>query len=84
MSFNDPFNPQARCDAVLNEIKKWHQKATVLNRLLEFLGIGVATFWRWAKERHDFPKMIRLSARCTVVDGEQLVAWRDAQAAKVA
>ena len=50
----------------------------------EYLGIGVATFWRWAKERQDFPKMIRLSARCTVVDGEQLVAWRDAQAAKVA
>ena len=50
----------------------------------EFLGIGVATFWRWAKERHDFPKMIRLSARCTVIDGDQLVAWRDAQAEKVA
>jgi prophage regulatory protein len=50
----------------------------------EFLGIGRATFWRWAKERADFPKMIRLSPRCTVVDGDQLVAWRDAQAAKVA
>lgn len=49
-----------------------------------FLGIGVATYWRWAKERADFPKLIRLSARCTVVDGDQLVAWRDAQAAKVA
>ncbi len=48
------------------------------------LGIGVATFWRWAKERHDFPKLIRLSARCTVVDGDQLVAWRDAQVKKVA
>jgi len=45
----------------------------------EYLGIGVATFWRWAKERPDFPKMIRLSARCTVVDGDQLIAWRDAQ-----
>jgi prophage regulatory protein len=50
----------------------------------EFLGIGVATLWRWIKERPDFPRPIRLSARCTVVDGEQLVAWRDAQAAKVA
>ena len=49
----------------------------------EYLGIGVATFWRWAKERQDFPKMIRLSARCTVVDRSQLVAWRDAQAVKV-
>ena len=45
----------------------------------EFLGIGVATFWRWASERSDFPKMIRLSARCTVIDGDELIAWRDAQ-----
>jgi prophage regulatory protein len=50
----------------------------------EFLGIGVATVWRWIKERPDFPRPIRLSARCTVIDGSQLVAWRDAQAAKVA
>jgi predicted DNA-binding transcriptional regulator AlpA len=49
----------------------------------EYLSVGVATFWRWSKERDDFPKLIRLSARCTVVDGDQLVAWRDAQAAKV-
>ena len=50
----------------------------------EFLGIGVATFWRWTKERPDMPPLIRLSARCTVIDGDQLVAWRDAQTAKVA
>ena len=50
----------------------------------EFLGIGVATVWRWIKERPDFPRPIRLSARCTVIDGEQLVAWRDAQAVKEA
>ena len=50
----------------------------------EFLGIGVATLWRWIKERPDFPRPIRLSARCTVIDGDQLVAWRDAQAVKVA
>ena len=48
----------------------------------EFLGIGVATVWRWIKERPDFPRPIRLSARCTVIDGAQLVAWRDAQAGK--
>ena len=45
----------------------------------ELLGIGVATLWRWAKERADFPKPIRLSARCTVFDSGELVAWRDAQ-----
>lgn len=50
----------------------------------ELLGIGTATLWRWIKERHDFPKPIRLSARCTVLDGGELLAWRDAQGAKVA
>ena len=48
----------------------------------EFLGIGVATYWRWAKERHDFPKLIRLSKRCTVIDADALLEWRDSQAAK--
>lgn len=47
----------------------------------ELLGIGVATLWRWVKERADFPKPIRLSARCTVFDGEQLLAWRNSQGA---
>lgn len=43
------------------------------------LGIGIATFWRWCKERHDFPKPRKLSARCTVFDAGELIAWRDAQ-----
>lgn len=44
------------------------------------LGIGVATFWRWCKDRQDFPKPRKLSARCTVFDAGELIAWRDAQA----
>lgn len=48
----------------------------------EFLGVGIATIWRWAKERADFPKPIRLSQRCTVFDGGELLAWRDAQGVK--
>jgi prophage regulatory protein len=43
----------------------------------ELLGIGTATLWRWIKERPDFPKPIRLSARCTVLSGDALIAWRD-------
>ena len=43
------------------------------------LGIGIATFWRWNKERHDFPKPRKLSPRCTVFDAGELIAWRDAQ-----
>jgi len=44
----------------------------------ELLGIGLATFWRWAKERPDFPKPRKLSARCTVFDRDELLAWREA------
>lgn len=44
------------------------------------IGVGVSTFWRWAKERPDFPKARKLSSRCTVFDVQELLAWRDAQA----
>lgn len=43
------------------------------------LGVGVSTFWRWAKERPGFPKARKLSSRCTVFDVAELMAWRDAQ-----
>lgn len=43
------------------------------------LGIGVATFWRWLKDRPDMPKPRKLSPRCTVFDAAELIAWRDAQ-----
>lgn len=48
----------------------------------EFLGVGIATFWRWVATRHDMPRGRRLSARCTVFDADELKAWRDAQEAK--
>lgn len=44
----------------------------------EFLGISRATLWRWVVERHDFPRPRHLSARCTVFDLAELIAWRDA------
>ena len=46
----------------------------------EMLGISVPTLYRWIKEKPDFPRPRQLSARCTVLDQEELVAWRDAQA----
>jgi prophage regulatory protein len=45
----------------------------------QILGIGTATLWRWVKTRPDLPKGRRLSARCTVFDVAELIAWRDAQ-----
>lgn len=44
------------------------------------LGIGLSTFWRWHKQRPNFPRGRKLSARVTVFDQDNLVAWRDAQA----
>jgi prophage regulatory protein len=46
------------------------------------LGISLATLWRWHRERKDFPRGIRLSARCTVFTEDSLLRWRDSQASK--
>lgn len=48
-------------------------------QVAEILGIGIATVWRWAKTREDFPKPRHLSARCTVFDLQEIIEWRDAQ-----
>jgi prophage regulatory protein len=42
------------------------------------LGIGVSTFFAWAK-RPGFPPPRRLSARCVIYDQGELLRWRDAQ-----
>jgi len=46
------------------------------------LGLAISTLWRMAKERADFPRPRRLSARCTVFDRDELLVWRDAQMSK--
>lgn len=46
----------------------------------EIIGVAVPTFWRYTR-RPDFPKLRKLSPRCTVVDVDELIAWRDAQGA---
>lgn len=60
-----------------------HQSARP-QQAAELLGIGVSTLWRWAKERHDFPKPRKLSSRTTVFDVAELLNWRDAQMSKAA
>jgi predicted DNA-binding transcriptional regulator AlpA len=45
----------------------------------EFLGISVATLWRWAKYRDDFPRPIKLGPTVTVWPVDKLIAWRDRQ-----
>lgn len=49
-----------------------------------FLGIGESTLWRWAKEREDFPKPIRIGVRTTVWPADALASWLDAQTHKKA
>jgi predicted DNA-binding transcriptional regulator AlpA len=44
----------------------------------DLLGCGLSTFWTLAK-REDFPPLIKVSSRSTIVDREQLLAWRDRQ-----
>lgn len=42
------------------------------------IGCGISTFWVLAK-RDDFPPLIKVSSRSTIVDRELLLAWRDRQ-----
>jgi prophage regulatory protein len=60
-----------------------HRESVRPKQAAEMLGVGSATIWRWIKERPDFPQPRRLSARCTVFDSRELLAWRDAQGVKV-
>lgn len=48
----------------------------------ELLGIGESTLWRFIKTCSDFPRPIKLGARMTVLRRDELLAWRDLQAAK--
>ncbi len=48
----------------------------------EYLDIGLSTLWRWAKEREDFPKPIRIGPRTTVFETRQLDEFRAACATK--
>lgn len=45
----------------------------------ELLGISLPTFWRWAKQNPNFPKITKLSSRCSVVSLDALIEWRDAK-----
>lgn len=66
---------QASRAPVVNTFQSARPKAAA-----SLLGVGVSTFWRWVKERPDFPKPRKLSSRCTTFDVQELMAWRDAQA----
>lgn len=41
----------------------------------EYLGIGVSTFWRYAKTIPDFPRPVKVSPRVTLFMEDELAAW---------
>lgn len=43
------------------------------------IGTSLPTFWRYRKQHDDFPQAMRLSARCTVFDEAELIAWRESR-----
>ena len=45
--------------------------------------ISNTTLWRWVRENDEFPRPIKLSCRVTVFRLDELMAWRDKQAAEV-
>lgn len=49
-------------------------------KVADTLGISLASFWRIAKAEPDFPQLIKLSPRCTVVRAAELSAYMDKKA----
>jgi len=45
----------------------------------ELLGCGESTFWHYAKSDPTFPRPRRLTARMTVWDEGELIAWRESR-----
>lgn len=45
----------------------------------QYLGVSLATIWRWNAERDDFPRPRKLGPRATVWDLNEIDAWLDAQ-----
>lgn len=48
----------------------------------QMLAISRATLWRWTRERHDFPKPIRVGPNTTAWRLSDLQAFIDRQAAQ--
>ena len=48
----------------------------------QYLGVSLATVWRWSSSRGDFPRPRKIGPRATVWDLNEIDAWLDAQQAK--
>lgn len=45
----------------------------------QYIGISLATLWRWHSERSDFPRARKIGPRCTVWDLNEIDDWLSAQ-----
>jgi len=41
----------------------------------QYLGVSLATLWRWHAERPDFPRSRKIGPRATVWDLNEIDAW---------
>ncbi|WP_320534803.1 helix-turn-helix transcriptional regulator [Robbsia andropogonis] len=48
----------------------------------EYLGIGLSTFWRYARTLPDFPRPVKVSPRVTLFMEDELSAWLEKRAAE--
>lgn len=44
-------------------------------------GVASSTWWEWARTIPDFPRPIRISARCTRWDEAEITAWLETRRA---
>lgn len=51
-------------------------------RTAQYMGISLATLWRWSASRENFPKPRKIGPRATVWDLNEIDAWLDAQHSK--
>lgn len=47
-------------------MRQGFQAAMRAKQTAEYVGVSVATVWRWTKERHDFPRPRRIGPNTVV------------------
>lgn len=59
----------------LQEIRFW----LTAKQLAARYEVGIATIWRWSREREDFPKPVKLGNNCTRWNLDSIEAWEAKQ-----
>lgn len=62
-----------------NETGQQVPRSARFREAAKLLNVGTSTLWRYAATDPTFPRPRRLSARCTLLDIPELLAWRDSK-----